>query len=186
MALPLWRQNLQPASFRGVPFFVHTDAKASGRRIVEHEFPKADIPFAEDMGRRARRFRVAAYILYSPSVTPDYQAARDNLINALESGAGPGLLVHPTLGVDMVVVDTFSDTERLQEAGGISEFEIEFLEAGSTAFSTPVANTNAAVNTTAQAAIPTFQSSPSIASLGVPTPPAILPGATPGSPLGTL
>ena len=187
MAIALWRRNLQPASFRGVPFYVHIDAKAGGRRIVLHEFPEQDTPFAEDMGRRARRFRVTAYILYSPVLIPDYQSARDALINALES-SGSAQLVHPTLGVDTVVADTYAVTERLEEAGGYSEFEIEFLEAGTTAFSTPTSNTNAAVNTTAQNAIPTFQQSPTIAALGTVSPGNLgsAPNITPTNPLGTL
>lgn len=93
--------------------------RRGGRRIVEHEFPMQDTPYAEDMGRRARRFRVTAYILYSPALIPDYQSARDNLINALESDGGAAQLVHPTLGVDTVVVDTYAVTERLEEAAAI-------------------------------------------------------------------
>jgi prophage DNA circulation protein len=185
MPLPIWRTNLQPASFRGVPFYVRSDAKAGGRRIVEHEFPMKNTPFAEDMGRRARRYRVAGYILYSPVLIPDYQTARDNLIDALESDGGAAQLVHPTMGVDMVVVDTYSVTEHLQEAGGYSEFEIEFFEAGSTAFSTPAPNTNAAVGATAQAAIPTFQNSPAIGALGI-SPTNTAPNITPTNPLGTI
>ena len=167
MALPLWRVNLQPASFRGAPFYVRADAKAGGRRIVQHEFPMQDTPYAEDLGRRARRYRVSAYVLYSPALIPDYQGARDDLIAALET-IGAGQLVHPTLGVDTVVVDTYSVTEHLQEAGGYSEFEIEFFEAGSTAFSTPTQNTNAAIGTTAQSAIAAFQNSPAIMALRAP------------------
>jgi prophage DNA circulation protein len=165
MALPLWRTNLQPASFRGVPFYVHTDAKAGGRRIVTHEFPLQDTPFAEDMGRRARHYRVTAYVLYSPALLPDYQSARDDLIAALES-SGSAQLVHPTLGVDTVVVDTYSITERLEEAGGMSEFEIEFIEAGAAAAQAPA--TNAAVGTTAQSAIAVFQNAPAVSGLGTP------------------
>jgi prophage DNA circulation protein len=168
MPLPLWRSNLQPASFRGVPFYVHIDAKAGGRRIVQHEFPMQDTPFAEDLGRRARRFRVTAYILYSPVLIPDYQAARDALIDALESDGGAAQLIHPTLGVDTVVVDTYAVTERLEEAGGYSEFEIEFFEAGTTAYATPAPDTNAAIGTSAQSAITTFQNSPAITALRAP------------------
>lgn len=58
---------LQPASYKGVPFYVETGGRSSGRRIVPHEFPKKDnYPYSEDMGRRIRRFAVTAYIIYSP------------------------------------------------------------------------------------------------------------------------
>src|SRR3954465_13549542 len=95
MALPLWRQRLQPATYNGIEFKVETQAKASGRRIVSHEFPKRDTPWAEDMGRRQRRFIIQAYIIYSPVNMPDYQAARDALVVEFEK-EGPGYLVLPT------------------------------------------------------------------------------------------
>jgi prophage DNA circulation protein len=52
-----WRDMLmQQASFRGVVFHVETGARLSGRRTVVHEYPKRNDPYAEDMGRAARRF----------------------------------------------------------------------------------------------------------------------------------
>ena len=92
-----WQDRLRPASFRGVEFHVEIGAVASGRRIAQHEFPKRDEPYAEDMGRRIRRHPVTAYFIGF-----DYQLGRDDLIVALEE-EGPGLLVHPTLGEFHVV-----------------------------------------------------------------------------------
>ncbi len=161
MATPLWRLNLQPASFKGVPFHVDVDAKSSGLRMVPFEFPKSENNYAESMGRRIRKYRMAAYIVFGPNM-PDYQSARDALIAALEDD-NPGQLVHPTMGVDTVYCDNYSVTER-RERGGIAEFEIEFLEAGSASALTPTADTNGAVTTAAQSAITQFQQAPEITS----------------------
>lgn len=128
MATPDWKLRLQPASFRGVEFKVDVDSRAGGRRAVMFEFPKRDTPYAEDMGRRAKRFTVTGYVIGS-----DYVFQRDALIAALEA-EGPGLLVHPLLGEDMVQVDPYIVRETRQ-AGGMAEFEMTFLEAGEAAIS---------------------------------------------------
>lgn len=162
MAAALWRQNLQPASYKGVGFKVDVDAKSGGRRNVTHQFPKRDTPYTEDMGRRARRFTVTGYIITGPN-NPDYQSARDALVAVLET-EGPGLLVHPTLGTDMVNADVYTITER-RERGGIAEFEMVFVEAGEDVFSSPVVDTAAAAISAAQSAIQSFLSSSDIISL---------------------
>ena len=76
---------LVPATFRLAPFHVDANSRTSGRRIVLHEFPKRDTPYAEDMGRSARRFPVTGYV-----IGPDYQIWRELLVLALEA-EGPGL-----------------------------------------------------------------------------------------------
>jgi prophage DNA circulation protein len=118
-----WRRNLRPSSFRGVEFFVDAAGRAGGRRQALFEFPKKDTPYAEDMGRRARRFPVTAYL-----IGDDYQAQRDALIAALEQ-EGAGLLVHYTFGTHRVSVDTYSVSER-RERGRMCEMEMQFVEAG--------------------------------------------------------
>jgi prophage DNA circulation protein len=75
-----------------VPFAVRRSDAQVGRRTVQHEYPQRDTPFAEDMGRAARRFSLDAYVL-----GPDYDQARDRLIDALEA-RGPGLLHRSTAG----------------------------------------------------------------------------------------
>jgi prophage DNA circulation protein len=118
-----WRDRLVPASFRGVEFHVELGALSGGRRVVMHEFAKREEPYAEDMGRRARRYPVTGYL-----VSPEYIFDRDDLIEALEE-EGPGVLVHPTLGEFEVAAGDFTCTER-RERGGYCEFEMMFLEAG--------------------------------------------------------
>jgi prophage DNA circulation protein len=75
----VWRQELMPASFRGAYFHCESNARESGRRIVEHEFPKKDYPYAEDMGRHFREFTIRGYCIVFPVVT-DQQ--RQLLVNS--------------------------------------------------------------------------------------------------------
>ena len=192
MTVPLWRLNLQPASFRGAHFQVESSGKQGGRRIVLYEFPKKDQCATEDMGLRAKRFRLAAYIVNGPEM-PDYQTARDKLVTALETN-GPGQLITPTLGVYQVVVDHYSVTET-KDKGGMAIFEIEFIEAGTNSYMTPSADTNGQVGTQADqtaGAAPTSTDisaadagtqapadvNPQGSLIGAPPPAAVLPGAT--------
>ncbi|QEL49867.1 DNA circularization N-terminal domain-containing protein [Enterobacter sp. LU1] len=88
-----WLFKLQPASFRGVPFKVSGDEGTFGRRATTHEYPLRDVPFTQDMGRKARRYSVSAYL-----VGNDYMSQRDRLLTALEQG-GSATLIHPYYGV---------------------------------------------------------------------------------------
>ena len=132
MATPLWRQLLVPAFFRMAPFHVEANARSSGRRVVLHEFPKRDTPYAEDMGRKARTFPVTGYV-----IGPDYQIWRELLVLALEA-EGPGLLILPTLlQRDTIMVQPREYTVReTRQAGGMAEFEMQFVESGNSLFST--------------------------------------------------
>jgi prophage DNA circulation protein len=115
-------RKLIGASFRGVPFFVESSERAGGRRTVLHEFPLRDDPFVEDLGRRARTFRVDGYV-----IGDDYLSQRDALLTALEQ-EGPGELVHPYHGVRRAVCTTMSVRESRAD-GGTAAFAIEFAEA---------------------------------------------------------
>lgn len=118
-----WRDELQPASFRGVPFHVLTTGGQLGRRTVVHEYPKRDLPYAEDLGRKARDFTLEAII-----IGDDYMAGRDRLIDALEK-SGPGELVHPYRGRLSVAVMTAQLSESTDK-GGLAQFNITFIESG--------------------------------------------------------
>jgi prophage DNA circulation protein len=127
-----WREDLRRvnvdgrqligASFRGVAFLVDSTERGGGRRAVVHEFPLRDDPFVEDLGRRARTFRVDGYVLGD-----DYLTQRDALLAALEDTDGPGELVHPYYGVRRAICTTVSTRETRSE-GGIAMFAIEFSE----------------------------------------------------------
>lgn len=127
-----WREDLRRvtvggrqligASFRGVAFFVESGERSGGRRAVVHEFPLRDDPFVEDLGRRARAFRVDGYV-----IGDDYLAQRDALLSALEDTAGPGELVHPYHGVRRAICVNVAVRESRTD-GGMATFAIEFIE----------------------------------------------------------
>jgi len=75
-----WRSSLLPASFMGARFHCDTNTIESGRRFVEHEFPKKELPYAEDMGRRAKSFSLRGYII----VFPYENADDDNPLHRLD------------------------------------------------------------------------------------------------------
>ncbi|CAM5772007.1 hypothetical protein LMIY3S_03699 [Labrys miyagiensis] len=136
---------LIPASFRGMPFHVEIGAKASGRRNVVHEYPKRDDPYTEDMGRRARKFQISAYVIGS-----FYVLEREALVSALET-EGQGTLIHPTMGPVQVICDGYTVAESREE-GGMARFEIQFVEAGTTPFSPAATNTQSATSSAANSA----------------------------------
>jgi prophage DNA circulation protein len=132
-----WRQYLRRAKFRNAQFYVDTGIRESGRRVVQHEFPKRDVPYAEDMGRKAREFTVRGYMIVYPSDTrfpnddlkkKNYITARDKLITALET-EGPANLQLPLLGVLNVMCQRYRVTEE-DRFGGYCVFDMTFTEYG--------------------------------------------------------
>ncbi len=129
-----WRDGLLPAMFNGAPFHVESGSVENGRRIVLHEFPKRDKPYAEDMGRRAYRFTVRAYCIAYPTnrsqlLQPDYRKPRDQLKQKLDAG-GSGKLQLPGGITETVVCERYRLTEE-EKLGGYCVFDITFAEAGS-------------------------------------------------------
>ncbi|NKJ03139.1 DNA circularization N-terminal domain-containing protein [Rhizobium sp. SG741] len=145
MASPLWRQLLLPASFRGVPFHVEGGAKQGGRRTVTHEYPKRDDPYTEDMGRRARKFSISAYV-----IGDEYTIDSELLAAALDTEGG-GTLIHPTMGIMNVVCDGYSRSEQREE-GGMARFEILLVEAGTSPYTPAAADTQSATSSAADSA----------------------------------
>lgn len=129
-----WRSRWRGAKFRGARFHVEAAVRESGRRIVNHEFPKRDVPYAEDMGRRGREFNVRGYIVVYPRdgeselQKKDYVPARDALIKALEEH-GPAELQLPLLGVLNVACTRYRVTEE-NRSGGYCVFDMSFTEFG--------------------------------------------------------
>jgi prophage DNA circulation protein len=139
-----WRDLLrQQASFRGVIFHVETGARLSGRRTVVHEYPKRNDPYSEDMGRQARRWNFSGYLIYSTSSSRlyDYVQQRYALYSALEND-DPGKLVHPVFckGGVQATCERYTMVET-RNRGGFTEFEMQFVEAGSPGNSLQTVNT---------------------------------------------
>lgn len=119
-----WRQQLLPASFRGVSFSVKNAQTQVGRRVVIHEYPQRDDVYPEDMGLKADAFTIEAIV-----IGPDYIKDRDALIDALKK-RGPGLLVHPYYGQRTVSLATPARITETPAEGGKASFSLDFIEAG--------------------------------------------------------
>lgn len=132
-----WKENLQPASFRGVPFHVEGDDLSAGRRVQTHEYPGRDKPYTEDLGRATRKGSIEAFL-----VGNDYMAARDKLLAALEA-SGPGELVHPWYGRMTVSVDDGCRVRHGVREGRFCAVTISFVEAGELAFPSASVSTGA-------------------------------------------
>jgi prophage DNA circulation protein len=118
-----WKSLLLPASFRGVPFFTENYGGEHGRRWADHEYPGRDVPYAEDMGRSQRVFKLTGYL-----IGDNYPAQRTLLVAACElPGAGP--LIHPTLGPLLVVCRKIEHYEE-RTRGRYVNLTLEFAEAG--------------------------------------------------------
>lgn len=134
-----WRLRVLPASFRGIGFGVSEhDSKIAGRRVHIHEYPRRDLPFTEDLGKRTDEFGIEGYVIGDL-----YSAHRDLLVAACDL-PGPGELVHPTLGIRQVVCVQCDVTERASE-GGMARFSFRFIDAGLNQFPTNRANTRSVV-----------------------------------------
>jgi len=129
-----WIDSFRQAKFRNASFFVPSAENSGGRRLAVNEFPKEEKPDVEDMGRKARRYNIDAYILGD-----EYFGPRDTLVDALEK-EGPGILVHPYLGNITVSVSTYLFRETVQE-GRMVRFTISFVETGEREFPTTIIDT---------------------------------------------
>lgn len=129
-----FRDNLRPATWRGIPFFVDASDVTVGRRTVVHEYPERDLPYAEDLGRATRTFNVVGFLLGD-----DYTTTRDQLVDAAET-YGPGPLVHPLYGSLSVAL---SGPLQITETAGeqrICRLSFSFVEAGALTFPTAVSS----------------------------------------------
>jgi len=145
-----WLDNLLPGSFRGVPFVVESSDGDIGRRVALHEYPLRDKPYAEDLGRKARKFSLDLFVHGA-----DYMAGRDRLIAAFEQ-SGSGKLVHPYLGeLTVTVLEARGPRESTRE-GGMARFSLTFIESGEAVFPSAARDSGEKVEsgaTTAAAAV---------------------------------
>jgi prophage DNA circulation protein len=132
-----WRQRLLPAHFDGRLFHAEAGSRESGRRIVTHEFPKKDLPYSEDLGRKAIEFTVRGYIIQFPYdanalYQRDYTIARNALQERLDLG-GFGTLQLPMMRPLTVVCSRYRMTEE-ERTGGYVVFDMSFVELGVSPF----------------------------------------------------
>lgn len=120
-----WTQTLRAASFRGVPFQVEHEGFSGGRNIVTHEYVNSEDVISEDKGRKARRYRLTAYI--ANDLADVHGAA---LVAAL-TAPGAGTLVLPMQGPVEVMIAGDITTSHTKDRLGYLGIEFEAVEAGS-------------------------------------------------------
>lgn len=130
--------DLLPGSFRGISFGVLGHESEGGRRLAKFEYPERDLPYNEDLGRRARAFSVRAFV-----VGDDWKARRDALVRAAEA-KGPGELTHPWHGSLQVVCEKWKVSEDVKGVG-YAEITLQFVEDGENRFPSAEVDTRAAV-----------------------------------------
>lgn len=110
-----WRDQMLPASFRGISFLIPQASVPVGMKVQLHEFPQRDEPYAEQLGKQAQVHRLVCWI-----IGDDCFERRDKFMEALET-PGAGELVHPWLG-------------RMQVKAGEAELTHDFKQGGMAAF----------------------------------------------------
>ncbi|HBC0038458.1 TPA: DNA circularization N-terminal domain-containing protein [Salmonella enterica] len=129
-----WAENLQNASFRGVQFDVlNTDEQISRDHAV-YEYPFVDGADLHDLGRKARPFRLTAFLWGD-----NYEYKLEKLTAALDEG-GDGELIHPIYGSVPSVIVTGYSVRHDAESPDSCTIDMSFLEnrTGSALFSTPL------------------------------------------------
>ncbi len=129
-----WRDDLLPASFRGIKFLIEQATVPVGRKGQLHEYPQRDEPFFESLGKQSQIHKVSAFV-----IGDDCFERRDKLLEALEK-EGPGELVHPWLGRMQVNVGE-CDLSHSRPEGGMARLELTFYPSKPRKFPTGTANT---------------------------------------------
>ena len=128
--------------FRGIPFYVDTSARTSGRALVAHEIPHGRGEVWEDVGPELDVLAFDAYLVapHTDLVAPFLANAlgggtrptratfyewRDKLLEALES-PGAATLIHPTFGSVLARARRWSFQESRGEQFFL-RFALEFV-----------------------------------------------------------
>ena len=132
--MPAWLDQLQPASFRDVPFQVEGIEHQAGDNVVLREYPFQDLPTVFRMGEGAEEIKFSAYV-----IGDDYTVQRDRLREVL---TGDGVLIHPTAGTMRVfVAGKYTIKENPVAEGGMARFDLTFVRAEVRRYPAGIANT---------------------------------------------
>ncbi len=140
---PVYRQ----ASYRGVPFEVEGESVTFGRRGPLHEYVNQDVPYFEDMGRRASEFRVTAFVRGA-----NHLVLAQNLMDAINL-EGEAELVLPSRQTEVVICTEAERSDDTRREGLVTRFELTFVEAGQFQFPTGLLDTIANLIDSAATAI---------------------------------
>jgi prophage DNA circulation protein len=132
-----WREQLLPASFRGISFLIPQTSVPVGMKGQLHEFPQRDTPFFEQLGKQSQVHKMTGWVIGA-----DCFDRRDKLIEALNTPGG-GELVHPWLGKMQVKAGECEMSHDLM-GGGMISFDLTFYP------DVPLKTPAAKVNTQAQ------------------------------------
>jgi prophage DNA circulation protein len=142
-----WLNFLQPASWRGVGFAVLQSQVVRGRKTALHEYPHGDLVWVEDLGRGTRSYSFRGFL-----VGDDCYIQEQTMLAAVEV-AGPGMLIHPSLGFISCSLISFTSTQDA-ERGRMVELEFSFVEGqAAPIFPSIVSNTITAVENFANKAL---------------------------------
>ena len=114
MAERTWRDELLPASFRGISFLIPQATVPVGMKGQLHEFPQRDDPYFEQLGKQSQVHRLTIWI-----IGDDCFERRDKFLDAIQT-PGAGELVHPWLGRMQVKAGEAELTHDYQQGGMVS------------------------------------------------------------------
>lgn len=119
---PQWIQDVRPASFNGIEFYVESSAVTFSRNNVVHTFPFSDNSWIEDLGMLPTVFSFRAFIGGNDSDPWEWQAA----LQAQAYVTGAGDLIHPTQGSVRAHLQTMTCLQGVDNGNKI-EVELTFL-----------------------------------------------------------
>jgi hypothetical protein len=121
-------KTYQQPSLNGVPFYATDMNDQFGRRGPNHEYPDRDIPAAEDLGRKQRKYSVSGWV-----GGKDHVSQAKALQKAAEK-VSPATLVHPIFGSLKVKIETLTLKHNVETEAGRTDIQIEAVEFGGLAF----------------------------------------------------
>lgn len=116
-------------SFLGFPFKISRERGQGGRRGPLHEYPDRDLPYFEDLGRKAKEFDLAIYFV------GDAADVTAQLFEALLQKGRAGSLILPGLRRERMVARSWS-YDRDSGKGNWVAMQVGFVEAGGNQFPT--------------------------------------------------
>lgn len=143
MATGCYIDKYLPASYKGVPFSAMDVQSEHGRRGHSGEFPFGEDVAYADLGRKARKYSISGRF-----VENNHILAAAALIAVCET-PGPGLLMHPTRGLIQVACTSLRVRDNPLENQGVTEIDMEFIEAPATLVGLNFGNTLFAITMTA-------------------------------------
>lgn len=117
-----WLDQLQPASWRGVPVHIDSVRVTGGPQVVVREYPFSDLPTFHTLGLKGERFQLNLYVYGK-----DYLDQSDRLLEALNQ-SGPGTLTHPWGSVEVVLESGWEFELRADKLGRV-RFTCTFVRA---------------------------------------------------------